>query len=90
MNREQSWQVDGATLLLLRQIESLGYTVSLHRIPSSLLGRVGAFVEMHAVDLRASPPVQRMARVGVDEVGDAEYGCARLLAEAVGVHLESG
>jgi hypothetical protein len=76
MNREQSWRIEGVTRSLLRQIESLGYTVSVHRIPSSLLGRVGAFVEMHAVNLRADPPVQQMARVGVDEVGEAEYRCA--------------
>ena len=72
-----------------RQISSLGYTVTVHRIPSSLLGRIGAFVEMHAVDLRADPPVQQMARVGVDEVADAEYRCACMLAEA-GIHLEDG
>jgi hypothetical protein len=90
MKRAQSWQVEGITRSLLRQIESLGYTVSVHRIPSSLLGRVGAFVEMHAVDLRTDPPVQQMARVGVDEVRDVEYRCACLLPEAVGIHLEDG
>ena len=90
MKREQSWRVEGVTRSLLRQIESLGYTVSVHRIPSSLLGRVGAFVEMHAVDLRTDPPVQQMARVGVDEVADAAYCCACLLAEAVGIHLDDG
>jgi hypothetical protein len=65
-------------------------SASVHRIPSSLLGRVGAFVEMHALDLRADPPVQQIARVGVDEVTDAEYRCACLLAEAVGIHLDDG
>jgi len=34
---------------ILNHIESLGYAVSVHRIPSSLLGTVGAFTEMHAV-----------------------------------------
>ena len=67
MTREQSWQVEGVTHSLLRQIESLDYTVSVHRIASSLLGRVGAFVEMHAVDLRTDPPVQKLARIGLDE-----------------------
>ena len=54
---------EGVTLSALRQIESLGYTVIVHQIPSSLLGRVGAFVEMHAVDLRTEPSVQQLARV---------------------------
>ena len=36
---------------ILRHIESLGYAVSVHRIPSSLLGTVGAFTEMRAVQL---------------------------------------
>jgi hypothetical protein len=90
MTRERSWQVEGVTRILLRQVESLGYTVSVHRIPSSLLGSVGAFVEMHAVGLRADPPVQQMARVGLDEVVDAESRCACLLAEAVGIHLDDG
>jgi hypothetical protein len=72
VTREQSWKVGGATLSILRMISSLGYTVSVHRIPSSLLGRMGAFVEMHAVDLRADPPVQQMARIGVEDVADAE------------------
>jgi hypothetical protein len=85
MTREESWQVEGATLTLLRRITSLGYTVSVHRIPSSLLGRTGAFVEMHAIDERTDPIGQHMARVGVAEGGDTDYRCACLLAEAVGV-----
>jgi hypothetical protein len=88
MTREQRWQVEGVTRSLLWRVESLGYTISVHRIPSSLLGRVGAFVEMHAVDCRSDPPVQQLARVGVDEEAEAEYRCACLLAEAVGFHLD--
>jgi hypothetical protein len=34
---------------ILRHVESLGYAVSVQRIPSSLLGMVGAFTETHAV-----------------------------------------
>jgi hypothetical protein len=34
---------------ILKQIQSLGYAVSEHRIPSSLLGTVGACVDLHAV-----------------------------------------
>lgn len=88
MTREESWQVTGTTLPLLRQITSLGYTVSVQRIPPSLLRTVGAFVEMHAVDLRTNRPIQQMARVGVDEGGDTDYRCACLLAEAVGIDLK--
>jgi hypothetical protein len=40
-------------------------------------------------DLWTDTPVQQMARVGVDEV-DAEYRCACLLADAVGIHLDDG
>jgi phosphatidate cytidylyltransferase len=43
MTREESWHVEGMTLGLPRQITSLGYTVSVHRLPSSLLNRSGAF-----------------------------------------------
>ena len=35
---------------IISQIESLGYAVSVHRIPSSLVGTVGAFVELHVVN----------------------------------------
>jgi hypothetical protein len=90
MTREESWEAKGTTLTLLRHISSLGYVVSVHRIPSSLLGRTGAFVEMHAVDPQTDPPVQQMARVGVAEGRDTDYRCACLLAEAVGIGLEDG
>ena len=88
MTREESWQVEGTTLALLRHVAGLGYVVSVHRMEESLLGRVGAFVEMHAIDLRTDPPTQQMARVGVTEGGDTDYRCACLLAEAVGTDLE--
>ncbi len=45
---------------------------------------------MHAVDFRTDPPIQHMARVGIDEGGDTDYRCAYLLAERVGVDLEDG
>ena len=62
MTREESWQVKGATLTLLRHVTTLGYTVSVFRFPSSLLGKPG-FVEMHAMDLSADPPAGCVARV---------------------------
>src|SRR5688500_9437400 len=50
MTREQSWQVQGVTLTLLRHITSLRYTVSVFRIPCGLYGSPG-HVEMMALDL---------------------------------------
>src|SRR5258708_1105988 len=90
MTREQSWRTEGLTLTLLRHITSLGYTVSVHRIPVSLRGQTPAFTEMHAVDLRTDPPVQHMARISIEEGGDTDYRCVCLLAQQVGVDLEDG
>jgi hypothetical protein len=86
MFREQSWQVQGTTLTLLRHISSLGFVVSVHRVPTSLRGTVTAFTEMHAVDLRTDPVVQHLARVAIDEGGDTDYRFACLLAERASVH----
>jgi hypothetical protein len=63
---------------LLRQIESLGYATSVHRM--------GEYVELHGVPLPAGEPV-RIVRVD----GDGEeqvYRAARALAEMVGIGLE--
>ena len=90
MNRQESWQVSGLTLTLLRHITALGYTVSVHRLASSLLGSVPASVEMHAVDLATDPPNQHVARVAEGEADDPDYKCAVLLAEMVGIELEDG
>jgi hypothetical protein len=51
MTREESWQVDGVALTLLRHVTSLGYTVSVFRFPASLLATRPTAVEMHALDL---------------------------------------
>jgi hypothetical protein len=88
MTREQSWQVDGATLTLLRHVTSLGYTVSVFRFPSSALGSWPACVEMHALDLSQDPPITHVARVVEGEDGDLDYRCACLLAELVGIDLK--
>ena len=84
MTREESWEVEGATRTLLHHITSLGYTVSVFRIPSSLLGTRPGSVEMHALDLSVEPPIKRVARVVEGEAGDLDYRCACLLAELVG------
>lgn len=46
MTRESSWRVTGTTLTLLRQIEALGYIVSVHRLQSSMRGKIPARVEL--------------------------------------------
>ena len=88
--REQSWQVEGVTLTLLRHVTSLGYTVSVFRFPSSPLGTFSACVEMHALDLSHDQPTKHVARVAEGEAGDVDYRCACLLAELVGLALEDG
>lgn len=85
--REQSWQVEGATLALLQAVTAAGYTVSVHRTMGSLLGRPGA-VEMHAV---LEGEVPHVARVADDECRpgeDQDDTCARMLAVMVGVGTE--
>jgi hypothetical protein len=89
MTREESWQVEGVTLSILRHIGSLGYTVSVFRIPSSLLGTRPGSVEMHALDLSKDPPIKHVARVVEGEAGDLDYRCACLLAEMAGIRLET-
>jgi len=77
------------TKLILQQIESLGYAVSVHLIPSSLLGTVGAFVEMHAVKL-SNHDDQHLARSADGDSDDDAYRTAWILAEMVGIELEDG
>ncbi len=88
MTREESWQVEGTTLTLLRHITALGFTVSVFRFPRSLYGTTPAGVEMHAIDAYKESPVKHVARVGEVEGGDLDYKCACLLAEMVGIDLE--
>lgn len=73
--------VDGATHAILRQVESLGHAVSVHR--------VNGMIEMHAVML-ADPDRQFVAR-SADGDGDRDtYLAACALAEMVGIDLEDG
>jgi hypothetical protein len=80
----------GVTLTLLRQVSSLGYTVSVFRFRSSLRGSRPGCVEMHALDLSKDPPTKHVARVVEGEAGDLDYRCACLLAELVVVELDDG
>jgi hypothetical protein len=84
MTREDSWQVEGLTLTILRHITS----VSVFRIPSSLLGTRRGSVEMHALDLSVDPPVKHVARVVEGAGGDLDYRCACLLAQVIGIQLQ--
>jgi hypothetical protein len=90
MTREESWQVQGTTLAILRHVTALGFTVSVFRFPSSLLGRRPGAVEMHAIDLSSDPPPKQVARVVDGEADDLNYRCACLLAEIVAIDLEDG
>jgi hypothetical protein len=83
VTREQSWEVQGDTLAVLRRVTDASYTVSVFRFPSSLLATRPAAVEMHAIDLSTDPPQQHVARVVIGEAGDIEQRCAELLAEMV-------
>ncbi len=87
MTREESWQVQGITLQILQQIESLGLIVSVHRLGGSLLGSAPASVEMHAVRPDAETPKQYIARVPLNEHDEPDYACAVLLEERVEVDL---
>src|SRR5689334_8567810 len=65
--REDSWNTDPTTLKILRQVASLGYLVSVFRLPSSLWGTVPACVEMHAVNPKADPADKHVAKVPAGE-----------------------
>jgi hypothetical protein len=74
---------------ILKQIQSLGYAVSEHRIPSSLLGTVGACVDLHAVKVPEGEPIW-MAR-NADGDGEPEaYAAARELPAMAAIDLKDG
>ena len=84
-DRESSWGVEGVTLSMLRHIAGLGYVVSVHRNPGSLLGTVPAFVEFSAL----VPGGERFTvRVEAGEVDDVDYLAAVRLGEMVGIEWE--
>ena len=68
---------------IIKQIESLGYAVSVHRVPSSLLGTVGAFVELHAVKVPENEPVW-MSRNASNGIGRGSRVGTPTELEAVG------
>lgn len=85
-SRKDSWSVDPTTRAVLRQVAGLGFVVSVHRLPSSLLGRTGENTEMHAV----KPDTGELFLVRTIEPHspDADYRCACVLAQKVGIRLE--
>jgi len=79
------------TFVLLQQIASIGYTVSVFRFPESMLGASPATVEMHAIDVRdviGGAPRKHVARIITDDHADPDYACACLLAQALEINLE--
>jgi hypothetical protein len=69
------------TLAILKHIESLGHTVSIHRVNGA--------IEMHAVKLDGSEDEQIVRFADGD--GQAEdYQCACLLARVLGINIENG
>ena len=82
---------------ILRQVEALGYAVSVHPLSGTvvrddgtgnpLIIPEGDYVEMHAVRL-SDPDEQHIARC-LDSDGDEEtYRAACALAEMVGMRME--
>ena len=67
-DREASWQVDSATLVILRTIQAAGHIVSVHDITPSLRGTQPAAVEMHALELATEQ--KYMVSVTLGEVDD--------------------
>lgn len=80
--------MDGTTQAILRQIESLGFRVSVFENPGSLLGLIAAFVEMHAIDTSVEPPSVHISRVVIADHTNPHYSCACLLARSVGIQLD--
>jgi hypothetical protein len=74
---------DPTARALLDHVRRLGYHVSVHLLPSSLLGTVPAYVELHAIIVGTGE--QHVAKVAADEP-DAEYRCACALVKMVRVH----
>lgn len=67
------------TAAILKQIESLGYTVKTFKVNDT--------VEMHAVPREGAAEV---ARCNDGDGEEEEYRAACLLAQAVGIDLEDG
>jgi hypothetical protein len=78
VTREQSWEVEGDTLAVLRGVAALRFTLSVFRFPSSRLGTRPACVEMPAVDLSTTSPTQHVARVADGEGAERDARCANI------------
>lgn len=78
------------TAPVLAHIRSLGYHVSVHELPSSLLERIPACVELHAVKtVEGQDAAAEIHVVKVEGEGElAMYRAACELAAMVGVELE--
>lgn len=87
MTREESWDCEGTTRAILQVITGAGFLVSVHRLPSSLLGTRPATVEMHAV-IPGSDPLQACIVTVEASDPDADYKAACELAKLAGVRLQ--
>ena len=68
----------GTTAAIIKQIEALGYAVSVHHM--------GDYIELHAVKLQGSDGY-KLARSLDGDDEEQLYRTACLLAEAVGIDL---
>jgi hypothetical protein len=72
--------IDPLTLIILNQIESLGY---------SLKKQEEEYGDLVLTATHRTRGERHVGRIGADEP-NAEYRCACLLAESVGIELEGG
>ena len=89
--------MSATTQTILRQVEALGYAVSVHHISGTVVRDDGTgkplvipgseYVEMHAVRL-SDPDEQHVARCVEGDGEEEAYRTACALAEMVGMRLE--
>jgi hypothetical protein len=90
VTRDETGQVEGVMLTLLRHVAAFGYTVSVFGFPLSPLGTFPSCVEMPAFDPSHDSPTKHVARVVGGEAGEVDYWCACLLAQPVGAGWWAG
>ena len=70
---------------LLAHVRAIGFWVTYHRLPPSLLGTVPACAETHALGAGGQ---QHVVKVVDDGTGDEDHRCACAPAESAGMELE--
>ena len=89
MTREESWEVEGTTLAILRQITALAMLSAFFASHRHCWRRDAGRWRCMRWNLRKTP-IKHVARVVEGEADDLDYRCACLLAEMVGIDLEDG